>query len=286
MTVHKFDGRTRKGLGLAAGLVVLLGAGTALAAPQPDLRVTYAPPATPAVYASASYGVTVANIGTKDAQNVSLTIQLPQTGTSPQIYIMGNLGTFDTRCVRAGANGTAAGTRLVCTLGLVKKGNSKTVTLNLALPEKTGNLVFSSTATTTTAPETNPANNTNITHTASLSYYANTITPDVVYTNQHCTGTGLTAYFECTLFSGAISSHQATFQTGGTISIPGQPDYTGAWSVAGDTLTFTYVEISTGDTALEFSGRGVPGGCFEGRSRFPDGLGGYSTYVAPYRVCL
>jgi hypothetical protein len=199
---------------------------------------------------------------------------------------MGNLGTFSATCVRGGSIGTAAGTTLVCSLGQIKKNLAKSVTLDLALPEKTGDLVFTSTATTTTAPETNPANNTNIAYTAGLTYYANAITPDVVYTNTHCTGTGLTAWFECTPFPSAISSHQVTFQTGGTISIPGQPDYTGAWSVSGDTLTFTSVSISTGQTELEFSGRGVPGSCFEGRSRFPDGLGGYSTYVAPYRVCL
>ena len=286
MKVQKLDGRTRKRLGLAAGLVVLLAAGTAAAAPQPDLRVTYSPPPTPAVYASASYGVTVANIGTKDAQGVSLTIQLPATATSPQVYVMGTLGTFDSRCVRGGANGTAAGTRLVCTLGLVKKNTSKTVALNLALPEKTGALTFSSTATTTTSPENNPANNTNVVHTAALTYYLNAITPDVNYSNSHCTGTTLTAYFECTLFSSSITAHTSVFQTGGTIIIPGQPAYGGSWLVAGDTLTFDYVEISTGDVAVEFTGRGVPGtGCFEGLSRFPDGLGGYSPYVAPYRVC-
>lgn len=285
MKVQKLDGRMRKGLGLAAGLVVLLGAGTAFAAPQPDLRVTYVAPPTPAVYASAAYGVRVANIGTKDAQSVTLTIQLPATNTSPQVYVMGTLGVFDPVCVR-GANGTAAGTRLVCALGLVKKGTSKTLNVNLALPEKTGALTFSSSATTTTLPETNPANNTNITYTAPLTYYANAITPDVNYNNSHCTGTGLTAYFECTLFSGAIATHTSVFQTGGTITIPGQPDYTGSWAVTGNTLTFNYVEISTSDVAIEFSGRGVPGtGCFEGLSRFPDGLGGYSPYVSPYRVC-
>ena len=269
---------------------LMLAASPALAAPPaPNLSVNIsAPVSAPNVYAYAVYTVNVANIGNRDADGVNLTIQLPKTNTSPQVYTMGTLGAFDGRCALGGAVGTAAGTKLVCTLGTVRKSRSTDVTFNMALPEKTGALVIDATATTTTTPETNPANN-SASRTAILNYYTHTINTAATYTNQHCTGTGLTAFFECTLFPGSLTSHPSQFSggpAGGTITLPGQPDYDGVWALAGQTLTFSYRQISTNTVVAEFSGRGVPStGCFEGLTRFPDGSGGYSTYVAPYHVC-
>ncbi len=291
MKIRTFASRRRTTLAALGGLALLLAASPAWAAPAPDLQITYQPPATTAVYASGSYGVTVANVGQRDAAGVQLTIQLPATATSPQTYVMGTLGAFDPRCALGGPPGTAAGTKLVCSLGTVRKNRSTVVTFAIALPEKTGPLLFSSTATTTTSVENNPGNNTNVAHTATLSYVANTIAVDaqqqtLAYTNKHCTGTSLTAYFECTRFPSSISSHATTFSFDGTLSIVGEPGYTGYWSQNGVSLTLDYVEISSGQVVSEFSGRGVPGtGCFEGLTRFPDGMGGYSPYVSPYRVC-
>ena len=56
--------------------------------------------------------------------------------------------------------------------------------------------------------------------------------------------------------------------------------------MSGTTLTFSYHQISTNEIVAEFSGRGVPTAtCFEGLTRFPDGLGGYSSYVSSDKVC-
>ena len=41
-----------------------------------------------------------------------------KTGTSPQVYILGNLGSYDGRCV-------VSGTRLVCSLGTINKAATK-----------------------------------------------------------------------------------------------------------------------------------------------------------------
>jgi hypothetical protein len=275
--------------GLLAASALLLGASPALAGPQPNLSVSIqGPGTTPNVYASASYAVDVANSGNRDAAGVQLTIQLPKTGTSPQVYIMGNLGAYDGRCAPGGAPGTVAGTKLVCNLGTIRKGRSTSVSFNLALPEKTGALTIDAGATTLTLPETDPGNNSD-SHVAALGYYAHGISTGTTYDVDHCTGTGLTAYFECTKFPGSISTHPTEFSGGpssGTLSIPGEPDYDGTWSLSGPTLTLTYRQISTNQIIAEFSGRGVnTPGCFEGLTRFPDGLGGYSSAVAPYRFC-
>jgi len=265
------------------GLTLLLCAWPALAAPPaPDLSVALQPPGPTQVYAPATYGVTVSNIGRRDAASVSLTIQLPTTGTSPQVYIMGTLGARDSRCSGGTNNGTAAGTRLVCSLGNLRRSTSTQVSFDIELPEKTGALTFVATASTTTTPETNPGNNT-ATHDASLTYYANSVFLDQDATNDHCTGTGLTAYFECTKFPGSISQHLTQFHggpTSGTLSFPGNPGYGGTWDLNGPVLTFSYTDPGNANVA-GFSGRGVPGGCFEGLTTFPG-----SPYVAPYKVCF
>jgi hypothetical protein len=284
--------RRATALPLVAGLTLVLGGTAALAASAPNLAVSYTPPSLTAVYAPGTYGVRVANIGNRDAAGVQLRIKMPKTATSPQVYIMGNLlAGFSPTCALGGATGTAAGTELVCNLGTVRRSRSTSVSFTIALPEKTGALTFSSSATTTTAPETDPSNNINITRTAILDYYENAFSFDgngeASYAISHCTGTNLTAYFECTKFPSSITSHPTIFHDDNTITIPGEPDYTGNWSIVGDTLAFDYIYIPSGAVEAEFTGRGVPGaGCWEGLTRFPDGMGGYSPYVSPYRVCL
>ena len=264
-------------------LATLVASPSAFAAAAPNLSVSISPPGSTPVYSAGTYGVTVANIGNRDAANVSLTIQLPQTGTSPQVYIMGNLTSFAPPCVVGGAAGTAAGTRLICNWTTVKKQTSKSVSFTIGLPEKTGALVVSASATTTTAPETDPSNN-SASVTADLGYYANSVPLDVDIENQHCTGTGLTAWFECTKFPSSISSHLSQFHDDGagnrTLTFPTEPGYTGTWNLSGATLTFSIFDPG-GANVANFSGRGVPAGCFEGLTTFPG-----SPYVSPYDVCL
>ena len=269
---------------LLASLSILFGASAAFAAPAPNLSVQITPPGITPVYSTGTYTVRVSNIGNKDAAAVSLTIQLPKTGTSPQVYIMGNLISFTpATCYLGGPVGTDAGTRLLCNLGTLKRNKFADVSFQIQLPEKTGDLVTTATATITSGtPDSNLLNNSHSV-TASLSYYANPIPLDVDVVNKHCTGTGLTAWFECIPFlAGAMSSHRTQFHDNGaglrTISFPDYPGYYGTWNLQGAVLTFSYFDPN-GDNVANFSGRGVPGGAFEGLTTFPG-----STYVSPYRV--
>ena len=61
----------------------------------------------------------------------------------------------------------------ICNLGLIKKFNGKSVSFGIQLPEKTGNLTVTASATTTTS-EPNTANN-SASINAALSYYTNSV---------------------------------------------------------------------------------------------------------------
>lgn len=253
-------------------LAVLLAASPAFAAA--DLTVSITPPAGIHLYQSGHYTVNVQNIGNKGASNVSLTIQLPPTHTSPQVYILGDLGSFDGRCV-------VSGTKLVCSLGAIAKlaSASPPVWFDIALPYSTAPLVITA-AVTTTSVENTTANN-SASHTANLLDYAVAINPPRNAVNRHCTGTGLTSFFECELFPSSISSHDTVFNPGGTISFPGAPaSYTGTWTQpTPDHLLFQYFD--NGLLVASFDGYGVSGACFEGKTTFPN-----STYMSMYEVCL
>lgn len=239
-----------------------------------DLRVTNtAAPATTNVYDAGRWNVQVSNIGNKNASSVTLTIQLPVTHTSPQVYVMGTVGAKSSTCV-------TSGTTLSCTLGTINRGTSKSVYFDITLPESADPLTFVSTAVTTSVE--NSYTNNSDTDNASLTYYVPTFASfPATATIDHCTGTGLTAYYECTLFPSSISSHEHVFESNGDISFSSAypVGYAGSWSTAGEYLYFNYTYLGLNE--VTFVGRGVPGNCWEGLAEF-DG----STYVAPYYVCL
>ncbi|MCB9716392.1 MAG: hypothetical protein H6712_21195 [Myxococcales bacterium] len=49
----------------------------------------------------------------------------------------------------------------------------------------------------------------------------------VPYALRHCTGQGLTSFFECLLDPGSLSEHDIELLTGSELSIVGQPGNTG-----------------------------------------------------------
>lgn len=262
---------------LLAPILVGALASTAHAVNGPDLVTTITPPPLTAVYATGHYQVTVLNTGNQNAASASLAIQLPATHTSPQVYVMGNLIAQSASCARTG-------TVLNCNLGQIKRNKSVTVFFDIQLPESAAPLTF--TAVASTAGEADPPDNT-ATHDATLSYPDVTAGPSGLAVNQHCTGTGLTAWFECTKFPSSITSHNVDMLPGGTIDFLGQGGgtYTGTWAVSGGTplqrsvLTFSYYD--SGNLVASFTGRGVDGNCFEGLTIFVP-----PPYVAPYRVCF
>lgn len=256
---------------LALGLATFLFATPALAAS--DIRVTLPTPSPAYVYDVTSFDITVANIGNKSASNVIVTIQLPATHTSPQVYVMGTLSPLDPRCTRSG-------TVLTCNLGTVARNTSTIIGVDIELPQAEEPLDITASATTTSL-ENSTLNNA-ATAEAQLLNYDVTVAVGDIATNRHCTGQGLTSFFECLLFPSSISFHDVEFLSGGEIAIPNEPDYGGSWSQPdGHTLEVTYVDLISNTVVAEFVGYGTNASCFEGITTFPG-----SAYISPYEVCL
>jgi uncharacterized repeat protein (TIGR01451 family) len=242
----------RHALTLLALSALALTVAPASAASSSDLAVTVTTP-TVAVDQSGVYSVAVSNIGGQSAQNVSVTIDLPKTATSPQVHLMGVLGAFDGRC-RAAAP----------------------ITFSLALPYATAPLAIDVDANSTSA-DPNSANDTRhvavTPQTVPVSF-----TAPVTAHNRLCSGQNLTSFFECELYPSSLSGFDTVLAPGGAISVPSEPTVTGTWQHAGDRLTIQYVE--NGNVLGTFDGRGVSAKCFEGSMPFTSGS------VAMYEVCL
>lgn len=255
---------------IAAILVALSFSPAAFA--KADLDVDIVAPSGVAVYGAGQFDVTVSNIGNRNAQNVVLEVQLPETNTSPSVYVMGTVGAITSGC-------SLSGSIVTCNFGRIRKNQSASVSFDMSLPASAAPLTFVAVASTT-SNENTLANNTDSVN-ASLTYYATPIAAPAAVVNRHCTGQGLTAFYECTLFPSSITSHSTVFEANGTITFVGAPpNYTGTWSQpTADSLVFDY-DDGTGIVA-QFSGVGVGGGCFEGLTTFPGG----SPWVSPYEVC-
>ncbi|MCA9516592.1 MAG: hypothetical protein KC635_16740 [Myxococcales bacterium] len=251
-------------------LATLLAAPAALAKADLKTTVTQSPGVSP-VYGATTVTVTVRNIGNKKASGCAVSVALPATHTSPQVYVMGNVLGVGNGC-------TLSGTTVTCGLGNINAGVTKTVSVDIELPESAAPLVFTASATTSSS-ETTLSNNA-ASLTASLSYVPVSLVGDVPVTNNHCTGTGLTAWFECTLFPSSVTWHDAILWGNGTITFPGAPGYGGTWSQpTPDALVFSYTDPGNNVFAT-FSGHGVDADCFEGLTTFIPG-----PYVSPYEVC-
>lgn len=238
-----------------------------------DLDVDIASPSAIAVYDSNAIEIDIANVGNRRARNVELRVQLPQTGTSPTVWVLGEVDNIDSRCV-------LAGTELVCSLGNLRKNRSKTVTFDLTLPEAAKALDV--TATVSTPSSENTLSNNDDTQTPVLLNYATTIDDGDVAHNRHCTGSpSLTSFFECELYPSSISAHDVEFHGDGTLSfIPAQAGYTGEWAQSSsDSLSMTYYFNNA--VVAEFEGYGSSPGCFEGVTTFAT-----PGFVAPYEVCI
>lgn len=250
-------------------LVLVLSASAAHA--RPDLTVAVAAPQNLPVDTAGDVVFTVRNQGTKTAAAPSLRIQLPQTATSPSASVLGTLGALPSGCTRSG-------TVITCTLAQLKANRTAQVRIPIAMPWTSQDLSFSASVSTSTT-ESNTGNNSG-SGIATLVYEDIPLAGPVTVTNTHCTGRGLTAFFECRLYPSSQSGHQAVFNADGTITIPGEPAYGGTWvQDTDDHLWFEYTEL--GVPVAEFEGNGVATGCFEGLMLFiPD-----NGYNAAYEVC-
>jgi hypothetical protein len=219
-----------------------------------DLVTTVTPPVGATVYDTARVNVLVQNTGNKSALNSVVTIDLPETNTSPTVYVLGTVGAMDGRCVLSGRD-------IVCTLGTRTKGSSTTVWFDFAFPESSEPISVKATATTTST-QNSTANDSDTKVVDTVNDTVTVLDGDIAAID-HCTGTELTAFFECECVPSSISSHSHTFYGDGTLSIDGAPEYTGTWSQpTPQSLIFSY--FFDGYEEATFVGCGVSANCFEG----------------------
>lgn len=234
------------------------------------------------------FSITVKNFGSADSSPTTLTVTLLQTQTSPQAYLLGALQAVPTGC-------SLSGRTLTCALGQLRHngpqaGRQRTVTFGYRIPVTTQALALTASVTGTGEPAANATDNA-AALTALVNHRSVAVIPGLK-TTYHCTGTTLTAYFECTKFPSSIMNHDVDYQVGGTITIPGAPGYTGTWSQADPTRL--HVEYSNGVYAEAiFEGRSSDANCFEGITHFYDDPNPsdaippvLSPYVSPYHVCM
>lgn len=254
-------------------LITALCAVSAYAAHNPNLRVTLQGPSTAAVYSPYQYTATVKNIGNAAAANVKVTIDLPETDTSPNKYILGTLSGFNTSFCQVVTR------KLVCTQsGNLGNNQQRVYTFNFELPISTKTLSIKATGTTTSANEVDPLNNSQ-TLTPALSYATNHLTSADVLVSM-CTGTGLTSFFECALFPSSQQHVLFTLNADTTVTYSGQ--MVGWWDQTQGDSTLHMI-LNDGSTTAEFSGFARSTTCFEGLTTFDPNPGGW---VAPYKVCV
>ncbi len=246
--------------------------------PAPNLSVlTWQGSSTPLIESPYQYTTRVKNIGNQTAQSVTITVEFPLTATSPTRHILGKLSGVQT------SSGTCSivSNKVVCNVGSLGNNQTKQVSFTFEFQVATTAPTLKTTATTTSANEQNASNNT-LSFTPAVRYPDNVITGDR-YLVTSCTGTGLTSFYECELFPSSQQSFEMDMISGGTISIPVAPTYTGIWDQnslpLNKTLHFT-IDGGSG-TEADFNGFATSSTCFEGITVFPQN----SNYNAAYRVC-
>lgn len=254
---------------LTAALTVSLAAGAAHAGA--DLSVNVSQPANVYVYAPVRYTVRVSNIGNQTSAATTLTIQLPRTHTSPTVTVLGTVGAMTAGCTRSG-------TAITCPVARIGRGSSLPFFVDLTIPQSSEPVTLQ--ANVSRSGNESTANN-SYTHTAALLNIDHVIAGGSTAVNRHCTGTGLTSFFECELYPSSLMEHESQLNLDGSITFLniGSSTYGGTWTQpAPNRLRMTYTDGT--NTVATFDGYGVDG-CFEGRTTFPN-----STYVSMYQVCL
>jgi uncharacterized repeat protein (TIGR01451 family) len=253
--------------------VFIFGAGTVLATQAPDLRVMpWQGPASAMVNSPYQYTVNVKNIGNRPASNVKVVVDLPLTDTSPNKHILGKLTGINANDCQVISN------KLHCNMYTLNNNQTKFFTFNFELPVSTKTLTFKATASTTTSGD--PLGNNVLSHTPALSYGTRAITSSVDVLVSHCTGQGLTSYYECELYPSSIASFTATLSIDTFIYVTGYGSL-GNWdqNISNQRL---HMLLSDGYSTADFNGFSTGGNCFEGMTTFLP----VSPYVSLYKVCI
>lgn len=256
-------------------MFLMLAANAVFAAPPqpPNLNVTVAGPSSAQVRTPYLYTVTVKNIGGSTASTVSVVVDFPETNTSPQKYILGNLSGIDSRC-------QVVSRKLNCVLGNITasgQNQTKVFTFTYAFPVTSQTIQVKATASTLSTNETNPNNNY-----ASVfpvpAYPSNPITSATILKTS-CTGRGMTSFFECELFPSSQQSHIFELNSDMTITYQGQ--YIGTWDQSASPQQLHFA-LASGNSSADFVGYATSNTCFEGLTTFIP----TSIYNSAYRVCI
>lgn len=267
----------KKNVTLLSFLIVLIAAatGSAIAGPNqnPNLRVTMTGPNTISAGVPYQYTVTVRNIGNAQAAGVKVIVDLPETDTSPNKYILGTVSGLSTGC-------TIVTRKIQCTTsGNLGNNQQRQYTFNLALPVSSKVLQLTATGSTTTANEQDPQNNW-MTIVPNFNYPAHPLSSANVLISM-CTGTNLSSFFECELFPSSQQHHVFNLNPDTTVSVYGQT--VGNWDQTAGTNRLHMLMYDGQGTVVEFQGYASNTTCFEGKTTFTPNPGGY---MAIYRACV
>jgi hypothetical protein len=187
---------------------------------------------------------------------------------------MGEVIAIDPRC-------TLDGTTLSCSLGKVRKFRSATVWFDAAFAHTDAPLTISANASSNVRDPSMGNNEANAD--VLLSYPVSPIVDGDDAVVEHCTGSGLTSFFECVLSPSSISSHAIEFHGNGTLDFtnPSGTSFHGTWSQSPDDSHLTMHYFDGLVPQATFVGRAVNASCFEGITTFPN-----SGNNSAYSICL
>ncbi len=271
--------KVKKNISLSFLFVVFVfGLGNAFALPPqpPDIRVQVSGPTTAMVNSPYQYTVNVRNIGGAKANGVTVMVDFPQTNTSPQVYILGQVSAIGNGC-------QLVSRRLQCSAGNLNPNAQRNFTFSFSYPVSTKTLEIKATGSSTSTNEANPNNNIASVFPA-INYPTNQITAANV-TVSLCTGTNLSSYYECELFPSSQQHFTMRLESGGMITDLPDSNFTGTWTQIQTTnqpfqqLQFT---LSDGYTSASFDGYASSTTCFEGKTTFLP----TSNYNSQYKVCV
>lgn len=184
---------------------------------RPDLGVSITQDGPQLISDFTRFEVAVRNLGNRrvDAGDAEITITLPTTNTSPNVHVLGELGSKSSACAL-----TASGLGYVCSLPRIDKAGGAndvaTLFFELKVPQSSAQIEIVAELSKVPRREVTPANN------------RGTIVPEQLFTSpavnppsprtvvlRHCTGQDLTSFFECEASPSSISTHTGARACGG-----------------------------------------------------------------------
>jgi uncharacterized repeat protein (TIGR01451 family) len=204
-----------QGLKATLGCLAMLTVATqAQAGRSADMMVMVQGPATAETSDALQYYVVASNQGSRNAGNVTATIELPASATFVQA---------DNAC-------SLSGTTLNCNLGRIRRNNNYTLSVELIAPSTAGTITLDA-SVSTTSRDNNPGNDS-----ASLSTVIEEpvvvqpvvdIDPPELFVMRQCVGSNSLQWEDCT--PGSLIEHLVILDTNGVVQT-NDPGASGTWN--------------------------------------------------------